>query len=59
MNDVIEGNDLQPCRNCDGCGEISVRRNERGEIDYLDGTPTDEMVECIVCRGFGFEEPTQ
>jgi hypothetical protein len=45
-------NDLT-CRNCEGTGEVFVRRNSRGEVDYIDGSRTAEVTACDVCKGEG------
>lgn len=41
------------CRDCDGDGEVYVCRNDRGEVDYLNGKPTDELTPCHRCGGEG------
>lgn len=45
-----------PCTACGGSGVVPVRRNSRGENDYLDGAVTGEEAECQYCGGSG-EEP--
>lgn len=45
----------EDCRNCEGSGLIFVRRNGRGEIDYVDGSPTNETTRCERCQGEGLE----
>lgn len=42
------------CQTCEGTGEIFVRRNQKGEVDYLDGSPTNEIAKCDMCKGEGF-----
>lgn len=41
------------CNNCEGSGEVFVKRNNKGEVDYIDGSPTGETTRCDVCRGEG------
>lgn len=48
--------DAPACLICEGSGEIFVRRNSRGQIDYIDGSPTGELVECYACYGTGVEQ---
>ena len=45
--------ELEPCNSCEGTGEVSVRRNSKGEIDYIDGARTNETAKCSVCHGEG------
>jgi hypothetical protein len=42
------------CDHCDGAGEIQVKRNSRGQQDYLTGSPTGRYKECEVCGGVGY-----
>ena len=42
-----------PCPTCEGSGEVFVRRNSRGQIDYIDGSPTSETTRCDMCNGEG------
>lgn len=44
---------LEPCRACEGSGEVFVRRNSKGKIDYIDGSPTSETTRCDMCHGEG------
>lgn len=41
------------CHGCEGSGEIFVRRNSKGQIDYIDGSPTSETTKCLMCDGEG------
>jgi hypothetical protein len=43
------------CNNCEGTGEVYVKRNSRGEVDYLSGNPTSETTRCDSCRGEGLK----
>lgn len=45
-----------PCRDCHGNGWVAVFRNHRGEIDFIDGVPTDDRMTCELCNGEGYEE---
>ena len=44
------------CPACEGSGEIFVRRNSRGKIDYIDGSPTGELTTCSSCSGEGVRQ---
>lgn len=48
--------ELVQCGVCQGTGEIRVLRNAWGEVDYLSGKPTGELVMCEHCNGEGFEK---
>lgn len=52
----VEGHGVPDCVKCDGSGKVSIRRNSRGEIDYVDGLPTSEETKCCECDGTGKEE---
>jgi translation elongation factor EF-1beta len=44
------------CRSCEGSGEMFVKRDTRGKIDYLSGRViNNETTRCDRCRGDGFE----
>lgn len=43
----------EPCQTCEGSGQVFVRRNSRGQIDYIDGSPTSETTRCDMCHGEG------
>lgn len=43
----------EDCNSCEGTGRVFVRRNSKGEIDYIDGARTGELVNCDVCHGEG------
>lgn len=45
--------DSLKCGDCDGDGEVFERRNERGELDYIDGKSTGKSVTCESCKGEG------
>jgi len=45
-----------PCKHCEGTGEVFVKRNSRGQVDYLDGSPTNERTRCDMCHGEGVEQ---
>lgn len=42
------------CGDCEGEGERNVFRNSRGEVDYVGGDWTDELVKCETCGGEGY-----
>lgn len=42
------------CRSCEGTGTIFVRRNSRGDVDYIDGARTNETTRCDMCHGEGY-----
>jgi len=42
------------CNTCHGSGFIDVKRNNRGELDYIDGSRTGEQAECQRCHGEGY-----
>ena len=42
------------CRPCNGEGEHYVRRNSAGEVDYLNGDRTNELINCTMCQGDGY-----
>ena len=44
----------QRCNNCGGTGEIIVRRNADGQVDYLNGMPSGEIDTCSICQGEGY-----
>lgn len=52
---MAKDEDIEDCRNCGGSGYIFVRRNSRGEVDYIDGSPTNETMQCERCQGEGLE----
>jgi hypothetical protein len=41
------------CSSCEGSGEVFVKRIRKGEVDYIDGSPTNETVRCDSCKGEG------
>ena len=47
----------QPCYKCNACNGHGVhyvcRKPTTGEIDYLEGIPTNETEDCVVCDGTG------
>ncbi len=43
------------CVNCEGSGEVYVKRNNNDDIDFLDGSPTKELTNCDSCRGEGYK----
>lgn len=43
------------CGICNGEGRYRIKRNSTGDIDYLDGSPAEE-IECPECDGFGILE---
>jgi hypothetical protein len=45
--------EVEQCNSCEGSGLVFVRRNRKGEIDYIDGSPTNEEISCDACRGEG------
>ena len=45
--------ELPSCQTCGGSGEVFVRRDSRGRIDYIDGSPTSETTRCDMCNGEG------
>lgn len=49
------GNCENMCPSCEGTGKIFVCRNLRGEIDYIDGSPTSETAVCENCQGEGLK----
>jgi hypothetical protein len=46
------------CLSCEGEGVVDVRRNGRGNVDYLNGVPSGEIVNCESCGGTGYREGT-
>lgn len=44
------------CSYCEGQGTVYVKRNSRGEVDYIDGSPTNETSRCDMCHGEGVEQ---
>lgn len=42
------------CMSCYGRGKVGICRNERGEIDYINGRQTGEKVTCNMCHGDGY-----
>lgn len=42
------------CKSCDGIGEVSVCRDQYGNIDYINGRHTNEFTRCICCHGEGY-----
>jgi len=46
-----------PCRDCEGSGEIFVKRDAQGKVDFLSGRViNNETMKCQRCHGEG-EEP--
>jgi hypothetical protein len=45
--------EAESCNSCEGTGEIAIKRNRKGEIDYIDGNRTGEVTACRVCHGEG------
>lgn len=48
---------LQFCRDCEGTGQIAVKRDRQGRVDYMGGEPTGEWAPCQRCNGEGLELP--
>ena len=48
-----EAEEIEVCRTCEGSGEVFVRRDSKGRIDYIDGSPTGETTRCDMCNGEG------
>lgn len=42
------------CMSCEGSGSVFVRRNFKGEVDYIDGAATSEIARCDMCHGEGY-----
>lgn len=46
----------EPCSRCAGTGEVFVKRDRKGNIDYLSGRViNNETTQCDKCRGDGYE----
>ncbi len=50
--DPPEPDEPKPCPDCTN-GKVKVWRNAKGEIDYMDGAPTEEEADCDTCKGEG------
>lgn len=45
-----------PCRDCEGSGEVFVKRDRQGRVDYLSGRVfNNETTRCDRCKGEGVE----
>lgn len=53
VDEELAAEDLGACPNCEGSGRVFVRRNSRGQVDYIDGSPTSETTDCYKCHGEG------
>jgi len=42
------------CNLCHGEGTYPIMRNARGEVDYINGTPSGENAGCDQCNGEGY-----
>ena len=47
--------ETEVCRDCEGSGEVFVKRDRHGRLDYLDGRVTGETTRCDRCKGEGVE----
>ena len=43
------------CKSCETIGTVLVKRNSRGEIDYISGKVSGERADCSMCNGMGYK----
>jgi DnaJ-class molecular chaperone len=48
--------EAETCRACEGSGEVFVKRDRNGRVDYLSGRViNNETTRCDRCKGEGVE----
>ena len=47
--------DERPCMDCLGEGDIPLLRDSKGRVDFINGKPTAERIQCERCKGEGIE----
>lgn len=57
-NPIYDEPEPEPCKYCNE-GKVKVKRNAKGEIDWLEGKETEELTDCEECKGTGEIEPRE